>query len=71
MSTKTKNLQQCLSKHPVIYAAYAKCGVWYDAIMELSEEITKNPDDPVLKRGQKKYLSTRGISFFFNKGLNL
>ncbi len=46
---KSDNLQQCLSKQPVMYAAYAGCGIWYDAIMELSNAIEKNPNDSVLK----------------------
>jgi hypothetical protein len=64
---KNENLQQCLSKHPVIYAAYAKCGVWYDAIMELSEEITKNPDDPVLKEVKKSIFQQEEFPSFLTK----
>jgi len=46
---KSDNLQQCLNKNPLIYAAYAGCGIWYDAIMELSDAIEKNPHDSTLK----------------------
>ncbi|MEY3219614.1 MAG: hypothetical protein RIT27_971 [Pseudomonadota bacterium] len=50
---KSDNLQQCLSNFSQMYVAYAKCGVWYDAIMKLSEEIAKNPSDDALKTLRK------------------
>jgi|WetSurMetagenome_2_1015567.scaffolds.fasta_scaffold25944_2 hypothetical protein len=64
---KTDNLQQCLNKNPLVYAAYAECGVWYDAIMELSDAITKNPDDPALKNVRTSIFKQEELPLFLAK----
>lgn len=64
---KSDNLQQCLSKHPIMYAAYAQCGVWYDAIMELSDAIEKNPHDSVLKEVKRNIFKQEELPPFSAK----
>lgn len=64
---KSENLQQCLSKNNIIYAAYAECGVWYDAIMELSNAIATNPNDPTLKSIRKSIFKQEELPPFTTK----
>jgi len=61
---KSDSLQNCLSKQPLLYAAYAECGVWYDAIMALSEEIAKNPSDNALKKVRKSLFNQEELPSF-------
>lgn len=61
---KSDNLQQCLSKKSVMYAAYAGCGIWYDAIMELSDAIEKNPHDSVLKEVKRNIFKQEELPSF-------
>jgi hypothetical protein len=64
---KSDNLQQCLSKNPIMYAAYAQCGIWYDAIMELSDAIEKNPNDSILKEVKRNIFKQEELPPFSAK----
>ena len=58
--TKTTDCLQQAAKQPK-YSAYASCGLWYDAIADLSAAITQHPDDPALRDARAGLLAQEDL----------